>query len=103
MSRALFFFSSRRRHTRLVSDWSSDVCSSDLHAAGVAPSAQAVSWLANAQCDDGGWQFDKPYRPARDNQHCVDANADPEDPFRSEADATALAVQALDALGSEPA
>src|SRR5262249_24746306 len=25
----LFFFSSRRRHTRLVSDWSSDVCSSD--------------------------------------------------------------------------
>src|SRR5262249_60030826 len=26
----MFFFSSRRRHTRLVSDWSSDVCSSDL-------------------------------------------------------------------------
>src|SRR5256885_1643039 len=35
MSRAwvviLFFFSSRRRHTRLQGDWSSDVCSSDLH------------------------------------------------------------------------
>ena len=30
-----FFFSSRRRHTRLVSDWSSDVCSSDLTAGGV--------------------------------------------------------------------
>src|SRR5258706_10037520 len=29
-----FFFSSRRRHTRLVSDWSSDVCSSDLHPKG---------------------------------------------------------------------
>src|SRR5258706_3823053 len=29
-SRYFFFFSSRRRHTRLVSDWSSDVCSSDL-------------------------------------------------------------------------
>src|SRR5262249_57173452 len=28
------FFSSRRRHTRLVSDWSSDVCSSDLYAFG---------------------------------------------------------------------
>src|SRR5437016_14150525 len=28
----MFFFSSRRRHTRLVSDWSSDVCSSDLRA-----------------------------------------------------------------------
>src|SRR5438046_5575955 len=27
---SVFFFSSRRRHTRLVSDWSSDVCSSDL-------------------------------------------------------------------------
>src|SRR5438046_9035368 len=29
--REVFFFSSRRRHTRLVSDWSSDVCSSDLY------------------------------------------------------------------------
>src|SRR5438445_5189930 len=26
----LFFFSSRRRHTRYWRDWSSDVCSSDL-------------------------------------------------------------------------
>src|SRR5437879_8458582 len=25
-----FFFSSRRRHTRYIGDWSSDVCSSDL-------------------------------------------------------------------------
>src|SRR5215210_9450203 len=33
MSRRLcyfFFFSSRRRHTRYIGDWSSDVCSSDL-------------------------------------------------------------------------
>src|SRR5690606_39298717 len=29
---ASFFFSSRRRHTRFSRDWSSDVCSSDLHA-----------------------------------------------------------------------
>src|SRR5438874_13744264 len=28
-----FFFSSRRRHTRSLRDWSSDVCSSDLGAA----------------------------------------------------------------------
>src|SRR5215467_14668109 len=28
----IFFFSSRRRHTRLQGDWSSDVCSSDLSA-----------------------------------------------------------------------
>src|SRR5438045_9144417 len=27
----IFFFSSRRRHTRCLSDWSSDVCSSDLN------------------------------------------------------------------------
>src|SRR5207247_5388147 len=27
---SLFFFSSRRRHTRSTRDWSSDVCSSDL-------------------------------------------------------------------------
>src|SRR5207247_7861275 len=27
----LFFFSSRRRHTRSTRDWSSDVCSSDLY------------------------------------------------------------------------
>src|SRR2546429_3056898 len=27
--RVLFFFSSRRRHTRCSRDWSSDVCSSD--------------------------------------------------------------------------
>src|SRR5256885_7268664 len=31
MEVTVFFFSSRRRHTRLQGDWSSDVCSSDLH------------------------------------------------------------------------
>src|SRR3989442_6937226 len=31
MNRVSFFFSSRRRHTRCGRDWSSDVCSSDLH------------------------------------------------------------------------
>src|SRR5438045_5184723 len=30
----VFFFSSRRRHTRCLSDWSSDVCSSDLKSSG---------------------------------------------------------------------
>src|SRR3977135_870241 len=30
-SYVFFFFSSRRRHTRLYRDWSSDVCSSDLY------------------------------------------------------------------------
>src|SRR5215467_14667916 len=35
----IFFFSSRRRHTRLQGDWSSDVCSSDLGTRGWAPYA----------------------------------------------------------------
>src|SRR5437016_12519190 len=37
---AFFFFSSRRRHTRLVSDWSSDVCSSDLSRSRLFPQVQ---------------------------------------------------------------
>src|SRR5205809_5711893 len=37
----LFFFSSRRRHTRCSRDWSSDVCSSDLPVYRVARKRQA--------------------------------------------------------------
>src|SRR5690625_1633514 len=45
-SRSLFFFSSRRRHTRWPRDWSSDVCSSDLPvSAGSAPPAGARAFL----------------------------------------------------------
>src|SRR5438034_11176322 len=36
-----FFFSSRRRHTRSLCDWSSDVCSSDL--------SGCLSYLASAE------------------------------------------------------
>src|SRR5205814_7489283 len=36
-----FFFSSRRRHTRCLSDWSSDVCSSDLASPPRLPSRSA--------------------------------------------------------------
>src|SRR5437762_9782300 len=34
-----FFFSSRRRHTRYIGDWRSDVCSSDLDVVGQDPRA----------------------------------------------------------------
>src|SRR5437879_13010648 len=34
----MFFFSSRRRHTRYIGDWSSDVCSSDLSSPPRSPS-----------------------------------------------------------------
>src|SRR5882724_10423879 len=37
-----FFFSSRRRHTRCLSDWSSDVCSSDLSALVTSGAAAAI-------------------------------------------------------------
>src|SRR5256885_9464350 len=44
-----FFFSSRRRHTRLQGDWSSDVCSSDLSC-----TAQPVkSWLSDTYQTNG--------------------------------------------------
>src|SRR5256885_7291498 len=37
-----FFFSSRRRHTRLQGDWSSDVCSSDLRSCRVLQGAKEM-------------------------------------------------------------
>src|SRR5256885_4307111 len=40
----VFFFSSRRRHTRLQGDWSSDVCSSDLWVATPRPWPAACAW-----------------------------------------------------------
>src|SRR5437762_3930626 len=38
----VFFFSSRRRHTRYIGDWSSDVCSSDLRFAVLPPVLQGA-------------------------------------------------------------
>src|SRR5262249_57288465 len=52
-ARGEFFFSSRRRHTRLVSDWSSDVCSSDLHnwRIGEPHETQSREALLSSNCD----------------------------------------------------
>src|SRR5204863_2492790 len=44
-----FFFSSRRRHTRSLRDWSSDVCSSDL--------PNAIRGAADAVVDAGEFSF----------------------------------------------
>src|SRR5690242_20952349 len=52
----VFFFSSRRRHTRLTCDWSSDVCSSDLQRQrgdDATPVTVAVSFLAAAPVNSG--------------------------------------------------
>jgi hypothetical protein len=60
-------------------------------AAGDDVSAQAVKWLADAQCDDGGWQFDEPAGDA-DDEHCVSGEGDF---FPSDTNTTGLVVQAL--------
>src|SRR5690242_4294670 len=52
----LFFFSSRRRHTRLTCDWSSDVCSSDLKAIGDRLVARRVADEARVPLDRLGQQ-----------------------------------------------
>src|SRR5204862_5813666 len=47
-----FFFSSRRRHTRSLRDWSSDVCSSDLRS--TAAGASAALWAGAVPGRSGG-------------------------------------------------
>src|SRR5690606_40602573 len=50
----LFFFSSRRRHTRFSRDWSSDVCSSDLEIPAECRTVQAHSFsLPSASVTSG--------------------------------------------------
>src|SRR5688572_32241433 len=46
---SLFFFSSRRRHTRFDCDWSSDVCSSDLNPY---DNAQAESFIKTLKYEE---------------------------------------------------
>src|SRR2546426_7709460 len=45
----LFFFSSRRRHTRLQGDWSSDVCSSDLEARKILPKGYVIDYTGESR------------------------------------------------------
>src|SRR5205807_7780698 len=59
-----FFFSSRRRHTRLQGDWSSDVCSSDLRLAEIE---------ARNQCDTRVYQVEKLLRENREKLPEADA------------------------------
>lgn len=68
-----------------------------LSAAGVDPSAEAVAYLVDAQCGDGGWQFDAPTGTG-DDEHCHDGT---EFDFSSDTNTTALAVMALSHFGVE--
>jgi hypothetical protein len=52
------------------------------------------SWLANAQCGDGGWAFDDPPGPD-DDDTCKDTT-DPNDFVTSDSNTTATAIMALE-------
>jgi hypothetical protein len=69
-----------------------------LVSAGVQPAVPATQWLTDAQCPDGGWQFDAPYDPTSDSRHCH--NRTTSDFSRSDTNTTSYAVQALDALAT---
>src|SRR5690625_6768175 len=51
----IFFFSSRRRHTRWPRDWSSDVCSSDLAGRTSTESADKIIAFVREQALDVEW------------------------------------------------
>jgi hypothetical protein len=65
-----------------------------LAAAGAGPSRASATWLADAQCRDGGWQNDDPPGP-NDDAHCVDRTDPASDPFSSDTNTTSVALQAL--------
>src|ERR1035438_8668414 len=59
------FFSSRRRHTRCLNDWSSDVCSSDLAAVVVLQGHEGFSSPSHPDMPEGWFQRQEPLREAR--------------------------------------
>jgi len=62
-----------------------------LHAAGADVPANAAQWLSDAQCGDGGWQYDAPAEQD-DDEHCYQGGGD----FtRTDTNTTAYAVMAL--------
>src|SRR5439155_11186174 len=81
----LFFFSSRRRHTRWPRDWSSDVCSSDLSASAEwnpVAEAEYFASVCGLVASGAGWSIVDPMS-ARTFQHLGVAIRDFE-PARSE-------------------
>jgi hypothetical protein len=68
-----------------------------LRAAATFAPADSAQWLVDAECPDGGWAFDRPYRPATDNARCNDGSG--ADFFLSDTNTTAYAVMALEAAG----
>jgi hypothetical protein len=71
-----------------------------LEGAGKQFTTQSVVWLADAQCRDGGWQFDEPAGPD-DNKHCFNDQLET-DNFQSDTNTTSLAVQVLAYIEESP-
>jgi hypothetical protein len=69
-----------------------------LQAAGAGFETSSIQWLVDAQCSDGGWQFDEP-AGVGDNEHCNNGSTD--DAFESDTNTTALAVQVFANLPEE--
>jgi hypothetical protein len=69
-------------------------------AAANVPRAKTAGWLAKAECPDGGWAFDVPYRPSSDNRHCDDGSGS--DFFLSDTNTTSYAVMALETASAVP-
>lgn len=71
-----------------------------LQAAGAQPSGKAQKWLRDAQCPDGGWQYDGP-RHKGENRHCFDSDKSANDFSSSDTNTTSYAVQALAATHAQ--
>lgn len=65
-----------------------------LAAAGEDVDPNAATWLAQAQCGDGGWQFDAPSSSDDDNK-CLSESDPSNDYTTSDTNTTALAAMAL--------
>src|SRR5688500_20229495 len=78
MSCVVFFYSSRRRHTRLQGDWSSDVCSSDLRPKGSAAAPEGAAAAAPKQ------EIDPRLKKALDKNKRNAKGLKKHDPARSE-------------------
>ena len=57
------------------------------------PSTNSLTWLVNAQCEDGGWQHTG-HQQEDENSHCFTGDGET-DFFRSDTNTSSLAVQAI--------
>jgi hypothetical protein len=65
-----------------------------LEAAGAGASENAANWLVDAQCPDGGWEYQARWTAAAD-EHCTDISDPGNDFFSSDTNTTAHAVMAI--------